>query len=176
MAAIQSTLVLGGARSGKSVFAERLVAQSGRNVVYVATATSSDDEMAERIKHHRARRNPAWTTIEEPLALVDTLSRDTGRDRAVVVDCLTLWLFNLMEEGRDPEVEGRRLARFLNVAASPIVMVSNEVGLGLVPETPLGREFRDAQGRLNQVIAAAVPNVVFIAAGLPLWLKCEPPE
>lgn len=174
MAAIQSTLVLGGARSGKSAFAERLVTESGRNVVYVATATASDDEMAERIAHHRARRNPTWTTIEEPLALVDTLSRDTGRDRAVVVDCLTLWLFNLMEEGRDPEIESRRLARFLNVAASPIVMVSNEVGLGLVPETPLGRDFRDAQGRLNQIIAATVPNVVFIAAGLPLWLKCEP--
>jgi adenosylcobinamide kinase / adenosylcobinamide-phosphate guanylyltransferase len=176
MAAIQSTLVLGGARSGKSAFAERLVNDSGQPVVYIATATGSDGEMTSRIAHHRARRNPAWTTIEEPIALVDTLSRDTGRDRAVVVDCLTLWLFNLLEEGRDPEVEARRLARFLNVAASPIVMVSNEIGLGLVPETPLGREFRDAQGRLNQVIAAAVPNVVFVAAGLPLWLKCEPPE
>ena len=89
----------------------------------------------------------------------------------MLVDCLTLWLFNLMEAGRDPEVEARRLARYLGVAAGPIVLVSNEVGLGLVPETPLGRAFRDAQGRLNQTVAAAVPDVAFIAAGLPLWLK-----
>ena len=89
----------------------------------------------------------------------------------MLVDCLTLWLSNLMLAGRDPEIETRRLTRFLGVARYPVVFVSNEVGLGLVPETPLGRRFRDAQGRLNQIMAAAVPDVVFIAAGLPLWLK-----
>ena len=112
-----------------------------------------------------------WITVEEPLALVDALTREATRGRAVLVDCLTLWLSNLMFAERDPEVEARRLTRFLGVAKYPVVLVSNEVGLGLVPETPLGRSFRDAQGRLNQIVAAAVPNVVFIAAGLPLWLK-----
>jgi adenosylcobinamide kinase/adenosylcobinamide-phosphate guanylyltransferase len=171
MTALVSTLVLGGARSGKSAFGEKLVAGSGLAKIYLATATAGDDEMTQRIAHHRARRGDGWTTIEEPLALVDALTRESGRGRAVLVDCLTLWLFNLMEAGRDPEVEAKRLTRFLGVAAAPIVLVSNEVGLGLVPETPLGRAFRDAQGRLNQTIAAAVPNVAFIAAGLPLWLK-----
>jgi adenosylcobinamide kinase/adenosylcobinamide-phosphate guanylyltransferase len=109
--------------------------------------------------------------VEERLALVDALTREASHGRAVLVDCLTLWLSNLMLAERDPEVEARRLARFLGVAKYPIVLVSNEVGLGLVPETPLGRNFRDAQGRLNQIVAATVPNVVFIAAGLPLWLK-----
>ena len=105
---------------------------------------------------------------------VDALTREATHGRAVLVDCLTLWLSNLMFAERDPEVEARRLTRFLGVAKYPVVFVSNEVGLGLVPETPLGRGFRDAQGRLNQIVAATVPNVVFIAAGLPLWLKRSP--
>ncbi|KPF89193.1 adenosylcobinamide kinase [Rhodopseudomonas sp. AAP120] len=177
MTALVSTLVLGGARSGKSVFGEQLVAGSRLTKIYLATATRSDDEMAERIAHHRNRRGfSGWTTVEEPLALVDALTREAGRGRAVLVDCLTLWLFNLMEAGRDPEVEAKRLTRYLGVATAPIVMVSNEVGLGLVPETPLGRAFRDAQGRLNQIVAATVPQVVFVAAGLPLWLKKPQPE
>jgi adenosylcobinamide kinase/adenosylcobinamide-phosphate guanylyltransferase len=163
--------VLGGARSGKSSFAEQLVEASGLERVYLATATAEDDEMRFRIAHHRERRGNGWMTVEEPLALVDALTREATRGRAVLVDCLTLWLSNLMFSGRDPDVEARRLTRFLGVARYPIIFVSNEVGLGLVPETPLGRSFRDAQGRLNQIIAAAVPDVVFIAAGLPLWLK-----
>ncbi|MGO3927182.1 bifunctional adenosylcobinamide kinase/adenosylcobinamide-phosphate guanylyltransferase [Rhodopseudomonas pseudopalustris] len=171
MTTLVSTLVLGGARSGKSVFGEKLVADSALSRIYLATATRSDDEMTQRIAHHRSRRGDGWITVEEPLALVDALTREAVRGRAVLVDCLTLWLFNLMEAGRDPEIEARRLTRFLGVAAAPIVLVSNEVGLGLVPETPLGRTFRDAQGRLNQIVAAAVPDVVFVAAGLPLWLK-----
>jgi len=169
-----TTLVLGGARSGKSAFAERLVGDSGLARVYLATATAGDDEMRSRITHHRERRGDGWITVEEPLALVDALTREASRGRAVLVDCLTLWLSNLMFAERDPEVEARRLARFLDVAKHPIVLVSNEIGLGLVPETPLGRSFRDAQGRLNQIVAATVPNVVFIAAGLPLWLKRSP--
>jgi adenosylcobinamide kinase/adenosylcobinamide-phosphate guanylyltransferase len=171
MTALATTLVLGGARSGKSAFAEQLVGGSGPARVYLATATAEDDEMRSRISHHRERRGDGWVTVEEPVALVDALTREATHGRAVLVDCLTLWLSNLMYRERDPEIEGRRLTRFLEVAKYPIVLVSNEVGLGLVPETPLGRSFRDAQGRLNQIVAATVPNVVFIAAGLPLWLK-----
>ena len=171
MTDLATTLVLGGARSGKSAFAESLVSTSTLAKVYVATATAGDEEMKSRIALHRARRGEGWTTIEEPLALVDALTREAGRTRVVLVDCLTLWLSNLMFAGRDPDVEGRRLTQFLDVAKHPVVFVSNEVGLGLVPEAPLGRAFRDAQGRLNQLVAAAVPQVVFMAAGLPLWLK-----
>ena len=108
------------------------------------------------------------------MALVDALTREATHGRAVLVDCLTLWLSNLMFAERNPEAEAHRLTRFLGTAKFPIVLVSNEVGLGLVPETPLGRSFRDAQGRLNRIVAATVPNVVFIAAGLPLWLKRSP--
>jgi adenosylcobinamide kinase / adenosylcobinamide-phosphate guanylyltransferase len=171
MTALATTLVLGGARSGKSAFAEKMIGDSGLTRIYLATATADDDEMRNRIAHHRMQRGDGWTTVEEPLALVDALTREATHGRAVLVDCLTLWLSNLMFAERDPDVEVRRLTRFLGVAKYPIVLVSNEVGLGLVPETPLGRNFRDAQGRLNQTVAAAVPNVVFIAAGLPLWLK-----
>jgi adenosylcobinamide kinase/adenosylcobinamide-phosphate guanylyltransferase len=171
MTELATTLVLGGARSGKSAFAEKLVADSGLAKVYLATATAGDDEMKARIARHRVQRGEGWTTVEEPLALVDALTREATRGRAVLVDCLTLWLSNLMLAERDPDIEARRLTRFLGVARYPVVLVSNEVGLGLVPDTPLGRSFRDAQGRLNQIVAALVPNVVFIAAGLPLWLK-----
>jgi adenosylcobinamide kinase / adenosylcobinamide-phosphate guanylyltransferase len=171
MSRLLTTLVLGGARSGKSAFAEQLIGDSGLARIYLATATSDDDEMKTRIAHHRFSRGDGWITIEEPLALVDALTREATHGRAVLVDCLTLWLSNLMFAERDPEIEARRLTRFLDVAKYPVVLVSNEVGLGLVPETPLGRAFRDAQGRLNQIVAAAVPQVVFIAAGLPLWLK-----
>jgi adenosylcobinamide kinase/adenosylcobinamide-phosphate guanylyltransferase len=171
MTDLVTTLVLGGARSGKSAFAEGMIGDSGLARVYLATAAAGDDEMRTRIEHHRLRRGGGWVTVEEPLALVDALTREASHGRAVLVDCLTLWLSNLMLAERDPEVEARRLARFLGVAKYPIVLVSNEVGLGLVPEIPLGRNFRDAQGRLNQIVAATVPNVVFIAAGLPLWLK-----
>ena len=171
MTALATTLVLGGARSGKSAFAEKMIGDSGLTPIYLATATGDDDEMRNRIVHHRMQRGDGWITVEEPLALVDALTREATHGRAVLVDCLTLWLSNLMFAERDPDVEARRLTRFLGVAKYPVVLVSNEVGLGLVPETPLGRNFRDAQGRLNQIVAANVPNVVFIAAGLPLWLK-----
>jgi adenosylcobinamide kinase/adenosylcobinamide-phosphate guanylyltransferase len=171
MTALATTLVLGGARSGKSAFAEKLIGDSGLAQIYLATAAAGDDEMKARIAHHRIQRGEGWTTIEEPLALVDALTREAIHGRVVLVDCLTLWLSNLMLAERDPDIEARRLTRFLGVAKYPVVLVSNEVGLGLVPHTPLGRRFRDAQGRLNQIVAACVPNVVFIAAGLPLWLK-----
>jgi adenosylcobinamide kinase/adenosylcobinamide-phosphate guanylyltransferase len=166
-----TTLVLGGARSGKSAFAERLVAQAAGPRIYLATASAGDAEMRERIAHHRARRGDGWRTIEEPLALVDTLAREDRADNAILVDCLTLWLSNLMHAGNDADSESRRLAATLHKVSAKVILVSNEVGLGLVPETPLGRAFRDAQGRLNQLIGAAVDNVAFIAAGLPIWLK-----
>lgn len=164
-------LVLGGARSGKSSFAERLIVDSALRRVYVATATISDDEMAERIAHHRHSRGPDWHTVEEPLALVETLKREAQPGSAILVDCLTLWLTNVMLSGGDVDAQSAALADHLRTARHPIVLVSNEVGMGLVPETPLGRAFRDAQGRLNQMVAAAVPHVAFVAAGLPLWLK-----
>ena len=167
-----TTLVLGGARSGKSAFAERLVAETAGARLYLATATAGDDEMRERIAHHRARRGDGWRTIEEPLALVETLGREDHAGNVILVDCLTLWLSNLMHADKDVDGESRRLSAFLReTRAKKIVLVSNEVGLGLVPDTPLGRAFRDAQGRLNQAVAAAVNNVAFIAAGLPIWLK-----
>ncbi len=128
-------------------------------------------------KRHRLQRGPDWRTIEEPLALVELLAQLVRPDCVILVDCLTLWLSNLMMAGRDVEAEGARLAAFLaSHQHSPIVLVSNEIGLGLVPETPLGRAFRDAQGRLNQKIAAVVPQVAFVAAGLPLWLKQTPSQ
>jgi adenosylcobinamide kinase/adenosylcobinamide-phosphate guanylyltransferase len=168
---LATTLVLGGARSGKSAFAEQLARGSGLACVYLATATAGDAEMEARIAHHRARRGADWTSVEEPLALVDALDRVTAPDRVVLVDCLTLWLSNLMHARRDAAVETERLCEWLRASPHPVILVSNEVGLGLVPDTPLGRDFRDAQGRLNQAVAAAIRNVVFIAAGLPLWLK-----
>jgi adenosylcobinamide kinase/adenosylcobinamide-phosphate guanylyltransferase len=171
MSAPGSTLVLGGARSGKSAFAERLVVDGGLERVYVATGQAGDEEMRARIAHHRERRGNNWHVVEEPLALADVLVREATPGRAILVDCLTLWLSNLMHANRDLDGEMERLAAALRGAAAKVVLVSNEVGLGLVPETPLGRAFRDAQGRLNQAIAAIAGNVVFIAAGLPLWLK-----
>jgi adenosylcobinamide kinase/adenosylcobinamide-phosphate guanylyltransferase len=171
MTELKTTLVLGGARSGKSAFAEQLVHDSALKRIYLATATPGDDEMQARISHHRSRRGDGWRTVEEPLELMPMLARECAKDCAVLVDCLTLWLSNIMHAGRDAETETQHLAEWLSRTPHPVVLVSNEIGLGLVPETPLGRRFRDAQGRLNQAVAAAVPNVVFVAAGLPLRLK-----
>ena len=167
-----STLVLGGARSGKSAFAERLAVQSGLERLYLATATPFDDEMTARIARHQAdRAEMEWLTLEEPLEIADVIRRQAAPARVILVDCLTLWLNNLMFAGRDVAADQAALLEALREARGPVILVSNEVGLGLVPETPLGREFRDAQGRLNKAIAALLPSVVFVAAGLPLKLK-----
>lgn len=165
------TLVLGGARSGKSRHAEQLVDRHPGRRVYLATAEVLDDEMAARVALHRARRDADWKTVEEPLALAEAVKAETAEGAAVLVDCLTLWLGNLMGEARDVEAEIAGLLAALGQFGGPVVFVSNEVGLGIVPETPLGREFRDRAGRLNQEIAALADRVVFIAAGLPLVLK-----
>lgn len=171
------SLVLGGARSGKSTLAEAWVAaeakRSGVRALYLATGRAWDAEMRERIDIHRARRGDLWETVEEPLEVAELLP-GLPPGRPILLDCLTLWLTNQMLEERDAAVEAQKLVAALARAPGPVVCVSNEVGLGLVPETPLGRAFRDEQGRLNQRVAAAAQRVVFTAAGLPLTLKAEP--
>jgi adenosylcobinamide kinase / adenosylcobinamide-phosphate guanylyltransferase len=166
------TLVLGGARSGKSRHAEALARATGLKRVYLATAQAFDDEMRERIAQHRADRAAhGWTTVEEPLDLPAALGRASASDATALVDCLTLWLSNVILAERDVAAGQDALLTALAAAPGPVILVSNEVGLGIVPETPLGRRFRDAQGRLNQAVAAAADSVVFLAAGLPLTLK-----
>jgi adenosylcobinamide kinase / adenosylcobinamide-phosphate guanylyltransferase len=170
----RSVLVLGGARSGKSAYARNLAASAASERLYLATAEPGDAEMAERIARHQAERGDGWTTVEEPLALAETLHAVARPGRAALVDCLTLWLSNLMLAGRDVEAEISRLAEAIGALTGPAVFVSNEVGLSLVPETKLGREFRDWQGRANQEVARACDAVVFVAAGLPTLLKPAP--
>ena len=165
------TLILGGARSGKSRFAERLVEGAARGATYCATAEPGDWEMAARIAAHRARRGAFWDTVEAPLAVAGAIAAVATPQRPLLVDCLTLWLSNLMLAERPINEEFATLRAALRDAACPVVLVANEVGLGLVPQTPLGRRFRDAAGHLNQEIAALADRVVFVTAGLPLVLK-----
>ena len=164
------TLVLGGARSGKSVYAEQLIGEHGPGL-YLATAQAGDDEMAERIRIHRARRGAGWETLEEPLDLAGAISRNARPEQPILVDCLTLWLGNLMGADHDVNAAIGDLLAVLARPPGPVVLVSNEVGFGIVPATPLGRAFRDHAGRLNQAVAANAERVVLVAAGLPLMLK-----
>jgi adenosylcobinamide kinase/adenosylcobinamide-phosphate guanylyltransferase len=165
------TLVLGGARSGKSSYAERITVAHPRGCVYLATAGIGDDEMAERVRLHRARREAHWRTVEAPLEIGAAIVAETEQGAAVLVDCLTLWLSNLMAADRDPARETEELVRALGQAGGPVIFVSNEVGLGIVPDNALARAFRDHAGRMNQRIAEIANDVVFVAAGLPLRLK-----
>ena len=164
-------LILGGARSGKSRFAEQLVEQA-KQPIYIATAQAKDSEMAQRIAAHRARRGKQWITIEEPIALAQILTRWNTEETAILVDCLTLWLSNLLCDDRNEENGAvSDLLTVLPKVTGTVVFVANEVGLGIVPDTPLARRFRDQAGRLNQEIATRADIVYFIAAGLPLMLK-----
>lgn len=172
------TLILGGARSGKSDLAERLAAAGRAKVTYIATARAGDAEMADRIAHHRARRPSAWTLVEEPLALADVLHKHAADDRVLLVDCLTLWLSNLLGHA-DPgcfERERAALLRVLPACPGDVVLVGNEVGMGIVPLGELSRRFVDESGRLHQALAAQCERVVFVAAGLPLALKGALPD
>lgn len=174
------SLILGGARSGKSALAERIAAGCGDDVVYIATARAGeagDTEMAGRIAHHRARRRSAWGCIEEPLALAATLATHDRPGRCLLVDCLTLWLSNLLLDADAGRFELERAALFdtLPSLQGEVVLVGNEVGMGVVPLGELSRRFVDENGRLHQQTAAGCERVVLVAAGLPLALKGELP-
>jgi adenosylcobinamide kinase/adenosylcobinamide-phosphate guanylyltransferase len=162
------TLVLGGARSGKSRHAEELVTALPPPWTYVATAQALDDEMAARIEAHRACRDPRWRTIEAPSDVAAAIDAAGG---PMLVDCLTLWLSNLMLAGADIEAETEHLVRSLTGAAHPVVLVANEVGFGIVPDNALARSFRDAAGRLNQAMAARADRVVLMVAGIAMRVK-----
>jgi adenosylcobinamide kinase/adenosylcobinamide-phosphate guanylyltransferase len=168
-----SVLVIGGARSGKSRYAEaRLEALPGdAALAYIATAQPLDTEMAERIAHHRARRGPRWHTMEAPLDLPAAIARAQGGADAVLVDCLTLWLTNVMLADHDVACAAEALIDALQRCTCPIVLIANEVGLGIVPDNALARRFRDHAGWLNQKLAVVADEVVLVAAGLPLHLK-----
>ncbi|MEG0882881.1 MAG: bifunctional adenosylcobinamide kinase/adenosylcobinamide-phosphate guanylyltransferase [Janthinobacterium sp.] len=184
------TLVFGGARSGKSAYAEKLARESGKEVVYLATAQAGDGEMATRIAHHRAQRPAEWTTLEEPLRLGDAILRHARPGRLLLVDCLTLWLTNLMFSTGEaypdvgdialPELFHSERAHLLYALAEmadtdcDLVLVSNEVGMGIVPYGAISRCFTDEAGRLNQAVAAVCDKAVLVAAGLPLYLKGGP--
>ena len=169
------TLVLGGARSGKSRHAEGLVTATPGPRVYIATAQIWDEEMADRVARHRQDRGPGWTTVEEPLDLPGALRRHAAAGTGVLVDCLTLWLSNLMMAEADIPAKSAELLGALAEVEGRVVLVSNEVGLGIVPDNALARRFRDHAGRLHQDVAALATRVVFVAAGLPMVLKGERP-
>lgn len=178
-------LIIGGARSGKSRLAEHSAAESGRRVVFVATAQALDEEMTRRIAEHQRRRRADWQVVEAPLDLAPTLSRYAAADVCLLVDCLTLWLSNLLLAGDAvrqaetgealccPRLSGETQALIDVLPALPgrIILVSNEVGCGIVPLGALSRLFADEQGRLNQRVAAVCERVTLVAAGLPLRLK-----
>jgi len=166
----QLTLVLGGARSGKSRYAENLIMASRPPWIFMATAEPGDTEMTERIALHRRWRGPEWQTIEAPHDLTAALAA-VAADIPVLVDCLTLWLSNRMLADADMEPEISRLEAALDSRRGPIVLVSNEVGFGIVPQNELGRRFRDLQGSLNQRLAARASRVVLMVAGLPIVVK-----
>ncbi|MBN9452553.1 MAG: bifunctional adenosylcobinamide kinase/adenosylcobinamide-phosphate guanylyltransferase [Bosea sp.] len=164
------TLVLGGARSGKSRHAEALIESLPAPWTYIATAQAYDDEMRERIAEHRARRPDGWQTVDAPLELADAIAAQPV-GRPILVDCLTLWLTNLILAERDTAAASEALIAACERASAPLVLVGNEVGLGIVPENALARRFRDEAGRLHQALAARAAGVVFMVAGLPMRVK-----
>ncbi len=168
------TLVLGGAASGKSAYAESLILQAGGTPVYIATAQAFDAEMVEKIARHRHMRGDGWTTIEEPIDIAGALGKCTGTD-PILIDCVTLWLTNVILDDHDVEHYSNALLSALADCQAPVVIVSNEVGQGIVPDNALSRRFRNAQGRLNQRVAAEAELVVAVMAGIPLTLKGSTP-
>lgn len=163
--------VIGGARSGKSRYAQMRAEAAGDNPVFVATAGAFDDEMRERIARHRADRDARWTTVEAPHDLPAALDVLNAKDAVVLVDCLTLWVSNLLLTGADIPLAGRELCHAISRFEGRIILVANEVGLGIVPDNALARAFRDAAGQLNQSVAGIANEVVLLTAGLPLTLK-----
>lgn len=174
-AAATSVLVLGGARSGKSSYAEALVEASGRTQVYLATAgPARDGEMADRIARHVARRGDRWRTVDAPLDLAGAVREASRPDAALLVDCATLWLANLLEAGIEPDAAVEDLCGAVDGLSGPVVIVSNEVGHGIVPANALARAFRDHHGRMNQRLAAVMDHVVLMVAGRALVLPKSP--
>lgn len=165
----KSILITGGARSGKSALAERMTLDLGDQAIYIATAQAFDPEMETRIAAHQARRGPEWETVAEPFDLTDALLRTDTAPR--LVDCLTLWLTNLMLADRDWQAAAHRLTATLPQLSAPVVLVTNEVGAGIVPENALARQFRDAAGLVNQQVGAACDDLWLCVAGHPLQLK-----
>lgn len=175
MTIYRTVLVLGGARSGKSRMALQWAEEVAASRILIATAQAFDDEMRARIAFHQEERGDSWQTHEVPLELAQAIRTHAKPGQVVLVDCLTLWLSNVMLEGRDAKREADALADAVREAKGPLILVSNEVGHGIVPATPLGRTFRDEQGRLNQRLAQVCEAVVFVSAGCPLLLKPSPP-
>jgi len=170
----RTVLVIGGARSGKSRYALALAEAAAPERLMIATAEALDEEMAARIAHHQAERGAGWTTREEPLDLAAALREEARPGRAALVDCVTLWLANVLLAGRDVEAAIAELAGVIPSLQGPAIFVSNEVGYGVTPPSRLGREFQDWQGRANQALAAACDVVVAVSAGLPRLLKPAP--
>ncbi len=170
----KTIFISGGARSGKSRLAEKLAEGFGEPLCYIATGEARDREMAERIAHHRQRRGDAWQTVEEPLRVGEAIKEADGCCRAILVDCITLWITNLLfhHDAVEPVLaEVRALAELLPSLQTPLVLVSNEVGMGIVPENALARSFRDLAGQANQVLAEAADEVYVTISGIPLKLK-----
>lgn len=164
-------LILGGARSGKSRHAQSIAEAFDGALVFIATGEAHDAEMTARIDRHRADRGERWRTVEAPLALADAIRSSAASDHLLLVDCLTLWTSNLMHAGRDVGEATAGLIAAFRSAPGPILLVANEVGLGIVPDNPLARAFRDAAGHMNQAVAAAADQVTFVTAGLPIIVK-----
>jgi adenosylcobinamide kinase / adenosylcobinamide-phosphate guanylyltransferase len=166
------TLLLGGVRSGKSHYAQQL-GERAQRVVFVATAQATDDEMRRKVERHRSSRPPHWKTVEEPLALAEAIAQHGPTCDLMIIDCLTFFAANLLDAQADEQVSVDGLCHALQASACSVVLVSNEVGSGVVPEYPSGRRFRDLLGEMNQSVARVASNVLLLVAGLPLVLKGE---
>jgi adenosylcobinamide kinase/adenosylcobinamide-phosphate guanylyltransferase len=167
----KALFVLGGARSGKSRYAQARAEASACQLIFIATAQAFDAEMTDRIVQHRADRGERWSTVEAPLDLAGAIAAHDATDTILLIDCLTLWASNLMFEERDIAHETQKLVEAIVAARSQIILVANEVGLGIVPDNALARRFRDVAGSINQAVAAAADEAVMMFVGLPLWLK-----